>query len=346
MKFKKIGRGLVMAAVMATPALAQEKAQSIFADMENPELRRMAGYQLDISEFCAPINNIDKKREVYSELKRYKWDRKAMGCALQYGGELIDESIWSYFSIEDKLQLLGARAEFFSVLEKLYNAHYQGGELTDELKWRWENNRRSGNNLIEELSVYSSVIGEVQLVSTAFNLASTMRETSTAEMIDISANALQVLSEIVGDDPEMLDGLAITMLGQMLITLPEFSGGDPVRAIELLRKGIELDGNNLTAYRWIIEGFVVEREDDIAREFLQKASEVSPEAIDPQDYADFAKDLGGVAYRLGQPEIAKKFSRSRQALLEQKPYLQKRKEVASVGHGGENPITGELHNEI
>lgn len=346
MKYIGVGRALVMVAAFTAPAFAEDKAQSIFADMENPELRRMAGYQLDISEFCAPIRNRDKKREIYEQLKGYKWDRKAMGCALQYGEELINDSFFSYFFIEEKLQLLGARAEYFSVLEKLYNAHYQGGELTDELKWRWENNRRSGERLIEELSVYSSVIGEVELISTVFNLASAMRETPTSEMIDISTDALRVLNEIVENDPDIVDGLAITMLGQMLITLPEFSGGDPVRAIELLRKGIELDGNNLTAYRWIIEGFVVEREEDMAIEFLHRASEVPPEKIHSQDYVDFAKDLGGIAYRLGRAEIAEKFSHSRQTLLAQKPYLQKRKEVASVGHGGENPITGELHNEI
>lgn len=337
--------GSVMAALSVTSG-AEEKAQSIFADMENPELMRMARYQLDITEFCAPISDETKKQELYRELVNYEWDRKAMGCALDYGQELIEEDFWSLFAIEDKLTLLGARAQYFSVLSKQYNAHYQGGELTDELAWRWDNNRRAGLRLIDELNVFEALVPEVPLVKTAFLLASTQRETETSETLTISSDALAVLTELVEQDSGLLDGLGSTLLGQMLISLPEFSGGDPLKAIELLQASIEQNPSNLIAHRWLIEGFVFEREDELAREFLAKASQVSVDSLPPQEYVDLAKELAGVALRLGQPQVAQVFVNNRRKLLKSKPYLLERVERASVGHGGENPITGEMHSEL
>lgn len=322
------------------------KAQSIFADMENPELKRMASFRLDITEFCAPVADQERKRALYQELVKYHWDRKAMGCALQYGQELIDENFWSYFLVEEKAELLAARAEYFSVLNKLYNAHYQGGELTDELVWRWQKNRREGLVLSAELDGFSTWVNEVKLVQVAFSLASSQRETATSEMVTISSEALEALNELVADDPELADGIAATLLAQMQISLPEFSGGDPLKAIELLRESLGNYPNNLTAYRWLIEGFVLEREEERAITYLKKSAAVAVDQLPPQEYVDLAKELGGVAIRLGATDVANMFRHNRNQLLKTKPFLLERVERASVGHGGENPITGESQNQF
>ncbi len=322
------------------------KAQSIFADMENPELKRMASFRLDMTEFCAPITDQKRKHELYQELVKYHWDRKAMGCALQYGQELIEEDFWSYFLVEEKAELLAARAEYFSVLNKLYNAHYQGGELTDELVWRWQKNRREGMALSAELDAFSAWVNEVKLVQVAFSLASSQRETPTSEVVTISSAALVELNELVADDADLADGIAATLLAQMLISLPEFSGGDPLKAIDLLRESLSKSPNNLTAYRWLIEGFVLEREEDQAIEYLEKAAAVAVDQLPPQEYVDLAKELGGVAIRLGATDVANVFRHNRNQLLDTKPFLLERVERASVGHGGENPITGESQNQF
>ncbi|MEC8427831.1 MAG: hypothetical protein VXZ35_05355, partial [Pseudomonadota bacterium] len=139
----------------ATAATAVEedavKTQSIFADMENPEKVLMARQQLDISMYCAPIKSQERKLELYQSLKQAKWDRHGMGCGLQYGTEIIDDSSFSLFNIEEKLLLLGARIEYFDVLNKQYNAHYQGGDLTVELGWRWDRNKHEGQALIDSV---------------------------------------------------------------------------------------------------------------------------------------------------------------------------------------------------
>ncbi len=338
------------AAVLSVPEgqsdHAAGKAQSIFADMENPELKRMAGFRLDITEFCAPISDVARKRELYRELVKYHWDRKAMGCALQYGQELIDDSIWSFFLIEEKAELLAARAEYFSVLNKLYNAHYQGGELTDELVWRWQKNRREGMALSSELDAFSAWVNEVKLVQVAFSLSSSQRETPTSEVVTISSKALSDLSGLVADEAELADGVAATLLAQMLISLPEFSGGDPLKAIDLLRDSLSKYPNNLTAYRWLIEGFVLEREEEQAIAYLEKSAAVVVEQLPPQEYVDLAKELGGVAVRIGATDVADVFRQNRNDLLKSKPFLLERIERASVGHGGENPITGESQNQF
>lgn len=325
---------------------APEKAQSIFADMENPELKRMAGFRLDITEFCAPIVDSERKRELYHELIKYQWDRKAMGCALQYGQELIDEDFWSYFLVEEKAELLAARAEYFTVLHKLYNAHYQGGELTDELVWRWQKNRREGLVLSAELDRFSGWINEVKLVQVAFSLASSQRETPTSELVTISSQALNELTQLVVSDANMADGIAAALLSQMLISLPEFSGGDSLKAIDLLRDSLEEYPNNLTAYRWLIEGLILEREEEEAIAYLQKAAAVKVDQLPAQEYVDLAKELGGVAIRLGATDVADRFRQNRNQLLKLKPFLLVRVERASVGHGGANPITGESQNQF
>lgn len=323
-----------------------KKSTSIFAEMENPELTALAKRKLDMTIHCAPIFDEAIKQAVYSEMSEAKWDRFGMFCALQYGAELIEDDWLSSFAIEDKLNLLGAHISYFEVLDKQYNAHYQGGDLTIELSWRWERNRLQALKLLEEVEVYEPLIPEITVIKAAYTLASTMRESTTREMMEASRKARDLLDDVVVDSPELVDGLSLLMLSQLLLALPEFSGGDPIRAIELLKQGMAIDPENLSFHRWLIEGLVAERESAAAIEILRKAAEVPVEVSNPQDYVDMAKVLGGIAVRLGEKDIASHFSKNRKQLLTKKPYLLARKARASVGHGGANPITGELNDEI
>lgn len=323
-----------------------KKSTSIFAEMENPELTALAKRKLDMTIFCAPIFNEDIKQAVFTEMRDAKWDRFGMSCALQYGAEMINDDWLSAFAIEDKLNLLGDHITYFEVLDKQYNAHYQGGDLTIELGWRWERNRLQALKLIDEVEMYESLIPEITVLKAAYILASTMRESDTREMMEASIKAKGLLDVVVEESPEVIDGLPLLMLAQLLLALPEFSGGDPIRAIELLEQGIEIDPENLSFHRWLIEGLVAERENAAAIEVLRKAAGVPVEASNPQDYVDMAKVLGGIAVRLGEKDVASHFSKNRKQLLTKKPYLLARKARASVGHGGANPITGELKNEI
>ncbi|BFM15555.1 hypothetical protein R50073_17380 [Maricurvus nonylphenolicus] len=323
-----------------------KKSTSIFAEMENPELTALAKRKLDMTLFCAPIANDEIKQAVYADMREAKWDRFGMSCALQYGGEIIEDDWLSAFAIEDKLNLLGDHITYFEVLDKQYNAHYQGGDLTIELGWRWERNRIQALKLLDDVEMFEPLIPEITVLKAAYTLASTMRESDTREMMEASIKARGLLDGVVEDSPEVIDGLPLLMLAQLLLALPEFSGGDPIRAIELLEQGMAIDPENLSFHRWLIEGLVAERENAAAIDILRKAADVPVEASHPQDYVDMAKVLGGIAVRLGEKDIAAHFSKNRQQLLSKKPYLLARKARASVGHGGANPITGELKNEI
>lgn len=323
-----------------------KKSTSIFAEMENPELTALAKRKLDMTIFCAPITNEEIKQAVFLEMREAKWDRFGMSCALQYGAEMIEADWLSAFAIKDKLNLLGDHITYFEVLDKQYNAHYQGGDLSIELGWRWERNRLQALQLLDDIEIYEPLIAEITVLKAAYILASTMRESDTREMIEASVKAKGMLDAVVAKSPDVIDGLPLLMLAQLLLALPEFSGGDPIRAIELLEQGMAIDPENLSFHRWLIEGLVAERESAAAIEVLRKAAAVPVDASHPQDYVDMAKVLGGIAVRLGEKDIAAHFSKNRKQLLSKKPYLLARKARASVGHGGANPITGELKNEI
>jgi tetratricopeptide (TPR) repeat protein len=337
---------LITGSVSVVAEEERQRAKSIFMEMENPELMAMAKRKLDMTMYCAPIRDEQVKRDVYTDMSDAKWDRFGMGCALEYGTEIIDESSFSFLAIEDKLILLGNHLTYFEVLDKQYNAHYQGGNLTVELSWRWEKNRRQAEVLLDDISIYESLIPEIKVLKAAYYLASTRRETATKVMLESTITAMNLLNEIVEDDAEVIEGLPLLLLGQVLLALPEFSGGDPIRAIELLQQGISIAPENLSFHRWLIEGLVAEREDEVAIDILQKASQVSIDSVNPQDYVDMATVLGGIAIRLGEKDIASIFSLNRKKLLSDKPYLLSRKQHASVGHGGADPITGEIKNEI
>lgn len=319
---------------------------SIFEDMENPELISLAKRKLDMTMHCAPIRSETTKNDVYVEMSEARWDRFAMGCALEYGVELMDDLVFPVFSIEKRLNLLGAHLTYFDVLNKQYNAHYQGGDLTTELSWRWDKNLIQTQRLLEKVEIYEFFIPEITVMKAAFLLASRQREHSTREVMDATAQAMILLEEVIADSPEAIGGLPLLMLSQSLLALPEFAGGDPLRAIELLEQGLTIDPNNLSFHRWLVEALLGEREKEAAITVLRKAMHVPVDVLHPQDYVDMAKDLGGIAVRLNVDDVAQHFSLNRQKLLSEKPYLLARKSRASVGHGGAHPITGEIANEI
>lgn len=337
---------LSLSMTIAVAEEAQEKARSIFAEMENPVMMAQARHALDISVFCAPQSRQEKKEELYAALKAAKWDRHAMGCGLQYGRELLSSALFPGFQVEQTLQLLGDHIVYFDVLHKQYNAHYQGGDLSNELSWRWEKNRIEAQGLMDSVSMFEPLIPEVSILQSALRLASVQRESSSSDLITATNQSLMDLENIVASDAEALDGLPMLLLSQLLLSLPEFSGGDPIRAIEYLERLVVLSPNDLTAHRWLVEAYLSERETESALATLTAAASIHVASQHPQDYADLSKDLGGIAVRLGDMALADRFRTQRQALLQDHAYLLTRKAQASVGHGGADPITGEMTNEI
>lgn len=322
------------------------KSVSVLAEQSSPE--RLAKYRELAKKkmHCDAIDEDSTLEQKYQTLSGAKWDIAKMGCGVQYGNQLADSSLLSLFDIELQLTVLGKHAEYFETLHKEYPSLYSSPEVTTELDLRWEQNKAQGQIILDRLEPFVSWMTEFKLVKHAFLLASTQHLSSHKATLVISQAAIKDLEVIVQEEPETLDALGPLMLGQLLLALPEFSGGDPVRAIELLEQGTQLSPNNLSMHKWLIDAYVAERESDKALQTLEKAALIAADQQHPQDHSDSLKDFVGFAISMRQLELAKYFKFQRSLILKANPQVDPRVEVASMGHGGENPITGKDDDEI
>ena len=344
---------LLSASVLAMTATAAVAADSgsVLSDMSDPVL--LEKYRKEATERikCKPIDDWDARMEAYRAAAASKWDRAAMGCAVEYGTQAAMElsvpssAIWAFVTfrvdnIETNLEVLGANLEYFDVLAKSYSEHYQGIELSSELHVRWEQTRQRCDELLARIEPLIPDVTEARILRAAYYLASTVKETPLDKQNEAVAKATAELEIAVKEKPDALNGLGQLMLGQVLFALPEFLGGDALRAIALLEEAHRLNPADMNAYRALAEAYLGERENDKAVDLLKEALATDPAGVNPQDYVDAFKFLGGLGIRVGLPELAAQFADKREAMLKEKPDLLARKETAAFGHGGEDPLTG------
>ncbi|MGR3761111.1 tetratricopeptide repeat protein [Roseobacteraceae bacterium NS-SX3] len=333
----------------AAPALGQ--TGSVLSDMTDPDVQ--ARYRAEAVERikCPPLPGWDAKMAAFEAAGMHKWDRAAMGCAVAAGTDALDDLslpaslMWAFFTlrvdnIERHLEVLGANLEYFDVLSKAYSDHYQGIELSSELSVRWERTRARCERILEKIAPIMPKLAEARILRAGFHLASTAREATPEQQSAALAIAVEDLESAIADDPAALDGLGQLMLGQVLLALPEFLGGNALRAIALLEQAHELNPGDLTVRRALTEAYLGEREDGKAIALLASALTSNPALENPQDYVDDTRFLGGLAVRAGRPDLAKQFGEARDRMLAARPELLTRKQTAAFGHGGEDPITG------
>lgn len=329
-----------------TTSSNNQKSVSVLAEQASPE--RLAKYRAAALQNmqCAPVSDEEELQALYQQLRTAKWDKAKMGCAAEYGATLADDGLFNFLSVEQQLTTLGTLIEYFDVLHKDYPTLYASPAITTELDLRWQQNIEAGQRIIDRLEPLWWWLTEFKLVSNAFKLSSTQHLTEHKAVIKQSQESLAVLSEIINEEPEALDAIGSLIVGQLLLQLPEFNGGDPLQAIEVLKQGIEIAPQNLTMHRWLIEAYVAEREPKLASSAVEQAALVSAAQQNPQDHSDTLKDLVGFALSLNQKELAQYLKYQRSLILKQNPMLNPRQEVASMGHGGADPITGRHADEI
>ncbi|MCL6282457.1 hypothetical protein M3P21_02850 [Ruegeria sp. 2012CJ41-6] len=341
--------------LISLPAFAQ--TGSVLSDLENPEF--LAKKRAEAAEFikCDPIDGFDARMAAYEAGATAKWDRASMGCAVQAGSQALDEMslptnlIWAFVTfrvdnIEKHLEVLGANLEYFDVLANSYADHYEGIEKSSELYVRWQDTRAQSEAILAKIDPIIPKVTEARILRAAYNLASTVKETPPEEANAAMKSAIEDLEIAIAEKPEALDGLSQLMLGQVLVALPPFLGGDALRGIELLEQANELNPNDLTVHRALVEAYMGEREDEKAIALLQAALEVDPALENGQDYVDDTKHLGGLALRLDQGDMATQFNDKRNERLASNPELLTRKAIASFGHGEENPFTGKDSSDL
>lgn len=343
------------ATLLGAPLAAQ--TGSVLSELESDEVR--ARHRAEAAEkiACPRIEGYDALIAAFAQNVTSKWDRAAMGCATEYGARAMEELslptnlIWAVATfrtdnIETHMEVLGAHLDYFEVLDRSYSAHYQGIELATELGLRWEQTRERADGLMARIDPLVSKLTEARLVRAAYLLASTLRETPVDEQNAAVAAAVEDLRIAIEENPEALDGLGPLLLGQVLAALPEFLGGDIVAAIELLEQAHALNPTDLSVHHTLVEAYLGEREEEKALALLKNAASIDPAVENLQDYVDEMRYLGGLALRAGAPELARQMGEQRAAILAKNPFLNPRKEMAALGHGGADPLTGKKPEDL
>lgn len=286
---------------------------------------------------CSLINQPEKMEAVYLELLESKWDKDKVGCGAVYAYELVSQST---FSIESKLEAIGAQLVYFDVLSKLYPKLYKEGELGRELNSLWRATRLRTEKLIADVAFMDVFITEVTLLKGAYILANVEQDADTKTALSAYPKAMKEISKAVADKPEAVDGLGIYLLGRLKLSLPSFAGGDVDEAIVLFQRSLSMQPNSLEYLRWKLEAQAVLGNMELEKETVRQALIMKDENINDQDLVDLLLVFGGHAHRLDMTREIEKFRSNRNELLAEKPYLLSRKSSATLGHGGTDPITG------
>lgn len=327
------------------PALAQ--SGSVLSDTSDVELQQKVQAQAAEKIKCAPLADAAKAQEAFASAVNDKWDRAAVGCAIEYGLTAFDALPQSdERKVAFGLELMGAIVSYFDVIDKSYNKLYESTDTAAELSLRWETNRANGEKVLAALEPAAADVVEFRLLSAAFKLASSQRGVDPMVQGKLQGEALAGLQGVMAEKPEALGGLAPLLMGQLLYALPGFLGGDVEKAGALFEQARSIDPNNLAAYRGLVEYHLKKREPEKVAAVLEAALKVDPQALNAQDFVDDAQFLGGLAVRAGREDLAASFNSERAKVLAEKPYLQTRKKAASFGHGAEDPFTGKDSNEL
>ena len=160
-----------------------------------------------------------------------------------------------------------------------------------------------------------------------------------AQTLGVSAQAQPLLSKAVAADPPQLAGAAHAQLAETYYTLPDILGGDLEKAVAMMQAAQKRAAEN-PRYLRILSGYQLELyQSDQARATLSSLLRLGPEKPELQLFADQLRSAAELAIRMGESGLASELGATREKILAQHPYLQKRKVVSAMGHfGSNNPL--------
>ncbi|SIP93891.1 tetratricopeptide repeat protein [Aquipseudomonas alcaligenes] len=333
---------LLSMALAIAPALAQAEAESergvsVAAELSRPEVIARYEKAAQPKLACSQPESAEAMAQAYQSLASHKWSRSELGCAALYGFQLAQAQPGN---VELGFGALVTQIDYLDLLASEYEGLYSGPETSAELRLRWKQARSHGEALIEQLEPLAGKSVEFRTLRATFWMASTVKESSPVESARAAARALPELEAVIAEKPETLGGLPLMLLGRMTFLLPEFAGGDPLRAIELLKQGVAVNPQDMVMRRWLAEVLISERQYPEAREVIKAAISVPANAAEPQAYADEMRAMAGLARRVNDEVMAEQVAQQRSRFLEAHPYLLARRSTASFGHGGADPFTG------
>lgn len=334
---KTLGIALLMTPTWLLAEPASQRSISVAAELDNPEV--VARYEKAALPklVCAQVESPEALLNAFRTLATHKWSRSDLGCAAGYGFRLAHTRTKD---LELSMSALITQIDYLDLLASEYEGLYSGPETGAELRLRWNRARDQGNALIDQMEPFIGKTPEFRLLRATFWVASTVKESTAQQSAEAAAKAMPELEAVIAEKPDALGGLALMLLGRMTFILPEFAGGDPLRAIELLNKGVAINPQDMVMRRWLAEVLISERDYQAAKEVIKAAMANAVNENEPQAHADELRAMSGLALRAGDEALSKQIAEQRKIFLAKNPQLLTRRSVASFGHGGADPFTG------
>ena len=271
-----------------------------------------------------------------TELSGAVWDKNSLGCAADLmsaaaEGAPTDAGL--------QVQALLANVAYLGHVNLLWDFDLYGIRVP-EWAARIQHAIEHGNAIDGRLAALPVDDPDVMSARALYKLTWPTKVADAKTLMTESRAAQALLEKAVAKDPKALGGNALWVLGRVYYDLPEFAGGDGVKAVKLLEQAHAQTPKNIALLRYSAYVYAQERNPALAKARLAEILAIEPDPADLQTAADELKNARDLATRLPDAALAQKLTDKRDALLKAHPQLLARKPTAANMHGGVDPITG------
>jgi hypothetical protein len=270
------------------------------------------------------------------ELSGAVWDKNSLGCA----ADLMSAAAAAAPSdIALQVQALLANIGYIAHVNSLWDFDLYGIRVP-EWSARIQHAIEHAAAIDQRLAAVSADDPDLLSARALYKLTWPTKVAETRTTMSEARAAQVLLEKATAKDPSALDGNALWILGRVYFDLPEFAGGDGVKAVKLLEQAHAQTPKNLSLLRYSAYVYAQERNPPMAKRRLAEMLAIEPQPADLQAAVDELKNARDLATRLPDPALAAKLTAKRDALLAAHPQLLARKPTAANMHGGVDPFTG------
>lgn len=271
-----------------------------------------------------------------TELSTAVWDKNSLGCAADLMSAAAEGAPTD---LGLQVQALLANVAYLSHVNLLWDFDLYGIRVP-EWAARIQHSIEHGNAIDARLAALPIEDPDVMSARALYKLTWPTKVADAKTLMTETRAAQALLDKAVAKDPKALGGNALWVLGRVYYDLPEFAGGDGVKAVKLLEQAHAQTPKNIALLRYSAYVYAQDRNPTLAKTRLTEILAVEPDPTDLQTAADELKNARDLATRLPDAALAKKLTDKRDALLKAHPQLLARKPTAANMHGGVDPITG------
>ncbi len=273
----------------------------------------------------------------YARIAEKKFDVQQLTCAATLIAKVADQKP---ADLELNATALGAQMELLELLSSIQDEQlYQVGETYADLKRRWQLGLSQGKKLSNRLRKYANdpLIGTLLV---AYQLSATAKLVDAQTQLEAAISGVKTLSGLVSRKDVEPNDLALVILGRLTLSLPAVYGGDVEESIRYLKAAYDINSQNISTLRWTAEAMIANNQTEQSKRYLREILKLDPQTPEVQQYVDDLKAARGLASRIGDEALSQRLNDMRERLIKQNPGVRTRASVATLGHGGVDPMTG------